>query len=147
MSGDEAYFDSGAISKLILLDEPGAEFAVGAFTSDALPRTSLLSYPEVHSAIAGRVRRDQRSSMSDLSVYLRLLERIWREFTVAPPEPSYFTHAAELIVQHPLSGADAVHLATAIDQSRDGGLTFVTWDRRQADAAHSLGLSVEPPID
>lgn len=147
MNGDEAYFDSSAISKLILLDEPGADLALEIFTGDAVPRTSLLSYPEVHSAVARRGRNDELSPPSDLSQYLRWLHRIWSEFTVAPPDPAYFTHAADLIVQYPLSGADAVHLATALDLNTDSGLTFVTWDRRQALAADALGFDVQPTVD
>jgi len=147
MRGDEAYFDSSAISKLILLDEAGADLALEIFTSNAVPRTSLLSYPEVHSAIARRGRHDQLSPPSDLSVYRRWLHQIWREFKVTPAESSYFTQAADLIVQFPLTGADAVHLATALDLNTDGDLMFVTWDRQQADAAHALGLTVQPAID
>jgi predicted nucleic acid-binding protein len=46
-----------------------------------------------------------------------------------------------------LSGADAVHLAAASGMLRHGEVTFVTWDRRQSQAAHALGFSVQPPID
>jgi predicted nucleic acid-binding protein len=40
-----------------------------------------------------------------------------------------------------LRGADAVHLATALDLA-DEEVTFVTWDQDLADAAASAGLAV-----
>ncbi|HJP71502.1 MAG TPA: type II toxin-antitoxin system VapC family toxin, partial [Candidatus Limnocylindria bacterium] len=43
-----------------------------------------------------------------------------------------------------LRSLDAVHLATAISVTEEAG-DFVTYDRRLADAARSLGLSVVAP--
>ena len=43
---------------------------------------------------------------------------------------------------------DAIHLATALRLHDQGRLTsFVTYDKRLADAASAAGLTVEAPID
>lgn len=78
---------------------------------------------------------------------VRSLREVWDEFVVFPVEDSQFIHAAELVLRYSLSGVDAVHLAIALDLAPGSELTFVTWDRRQAAAAHALGLTVQPPID
>ena len=49
----------------------------------------------------------------------------------------------ELAGRHPLSGADATHLASGLALGADHSL-FVTWDRRLWSAAHSEQLAVAP---
>ena len=50
--------------------------------------------------------------------------------------------AADLVQAHPLSGADAVHLASALTLGPTA--LMVTWDRRLALAALAEGLAVVP---
>ncbi len=49
--------------------------------------------------------------------------------------------ARELVARYPLTTLDAIHLAVALDLP--GEVTFLTADRRQADAAVETGLAVE----
>lgn len=51
--------------------------------------------------------------------------------------------SADLAAAHDLSGADAVHLASAL-ALRETELVAVTWDRRLAAAAHAEGIVVVP---
>ena len=52
-------------------------------------------------------------------------------------------NAALLAVKHALSGADAVHLATALGV-RAGSIVLASWDQRLARAALAEGLVVVP---
>jgi predicted nucleic acid-binding protein len=52
-------------------------------------------------------------------------------------------HAARLAVAHPLGGADAVHLASALTLQAAVPV-LVTWDGRLATAAASAGIAVTP---
>ena len=72
---------------------------------------------------------------------------MWSRLNVIPVTESYVNHAAELVLEYPLSGADAIHLATATSLEPDSLVTFVSWDRRQAAAAADLGLVVVPAAD
>ncbi len=50
-------------------------------------------------------------------------------------------HARTLAERYPLEALDAIHIAVALDLP--GEITFLTADRRQADAAGETGLTVE----
>jgi predicted nucleic acid-binding protein len=50
--------------------------------------------------------------------------------------------AGRLAVDHPLSGADAVHLASALQLTDD--VIVATWDHRLHAAAVASGLTVVP---
>ncbi len=147
MISDLAYFDSSALAKLVLPDEVGWELANQLFREAEPACTGLLSYPEAHSALARRGRQGQLAPSPRLMATVHSLREVWEEFIVIPPQESYFFRAADLVLEFSLSGVDAVHLATALDLTEDDELTFVTWDRRQAEAAQSLGLFVQPSID
>ena len=147
MSRGPTYFDSSAIAKLVLPDEDGSDLATAIFNRDGSVCTNSLSYPEVHSALARRNRHHALGASSTLSTSLSWFEQVWDSFIALPPEETHFIDAARLVLSYPLSGADAVHLATALDMLQHGEMTFVTWDRRQAEAAAELGFTVQPPID
>ena len=52
-------------------------------------------------------------------------------------------HAGHLARVHALSGADAVHLASA-SAVGDSGLIVAVWDRRLHTGAHAAGFRVAP---
>ena len=140
------YFDSSALVKLVLLEEVGAGLAASIFNGDANLVTSLLSYLETRSALARRFRNHQLND-SELRTSLSRFDLIWPSFGVVSVDDANVMLAAELVSQFPLSGADAVQLATALSTEAETKVTFVTWDRRQARAASDLGFTVQPPID
>lgn len=55
-------------------------------------------------------------------------------------DPELESDAVALARAHPISGADAVHVAAAIEL----GAVLLTWDQRQAAAARAEGLVVIP---
>lgn len=136
-----AFWDSSALVKL-LVEEAGTDVAVALWDDSAGVVASRLSVPEMSAALAaaergGRVDRARaRVARNEWLRYLDALDVVEISAEIAD-------HAAGLAVAHPLSGADAVHLATAL-ALRDGELVLATWDRRLAAAAVAEGLSVVP---
>jgi len=134
-----AFWDSSALVKL-LVEEPGTDVAVALWDESAGVVASRLSVPEVSAALAaaergGRVDRARaRVARNEWLRYLLALDVVEISADIAD-------HAAGLAASHPLSGADAVHLATAMALG-DGELVLATWDRRLAAAAVAEGLSV-----
>ncbi len=141
MTDRRAYFDTSAFVKLILPQESGAGVAQSIFGSDAILATSMLTYVETHSALARRFRH-QELDEAEWVTALDRVDLIWRSFEVESVADRHVQAATDLLVRFSLSGADAVHLATALDLEES--LTFVTWDQRQAAAAKALGLEVVP---
>ena len=146
MTDHRLYFDTSALVKVLLPREAGADVATAIFNMGVPQYSSLLSRPETLSALARRFRNRELnpSQLSDARLWFR---EVWSQINVIPVDNPYVNLAAELVDQYPLSGADAVHLATAVSLVTDSQLTFVTWDRRQAEAAAELGFTVQPPID
>lgn len=136
-----AFWDSSALVKL-LVEESGTEVAVALWDESAGVVASRLAIPEMSASLAAaeRAGRVDRASA-------RVARREWLRYLVALDvveiSAGIAGHAADLAVSHPLSGADAVHLATAL-ALRDGELIVASWDRRLAAAASAEGLSVVP---
>ena len=136
-----AFWDSSALLKL-LVEEPGTNLAVALWDDATAVAASRLAIPEMSAALAaaersGRIDDDRR----------RVAAGEWRRYLAALDvmelTPAVGDHASELAAAHPLSGADAVYLATAL-ALRDDALVVVTWDRRLSSAASAMGLSVVP---
>ena len=87
------------------------------------------------------------SALVKLILALNLFNEIWPEFQLIDFTDTIAEHTGNLALTHPLSGADAVQVASALAASDDVQMTFATWDRRQATAASALGLAVQPAID
>ncbi len=145
MTIERVYFDSSALVKVLVSSEAGAELASGLFHSGGSQYTSRLSRPETLSALSRRVRNREMST-ADLNAAQIRLDQAWLQLNMIPVLDVYVDYAAELVIGHSLSGADAVHLATALDMLQYGEMTFVTWDKRQAAGAAALGFDVQPPI-
>jgi uncharacterized protein len=149
--------DSSAVVK-VYLTEPGSS-RVRSMVSAArgpAPTASVvasgLAHPETVSAIARR-ERNARLSAADATA---LIGRVDGDFT--GPVPLYtvldvtsdvLARAAALVRPHALSGADAVHLATALalrgSLPSGDSLELVTTDRRLETAAKAEGLTVIVP--
>lgn len=137
-----AYFDSSALAKLFR-SEPGSDVARSAVTAADLRATSVISYPELCSTIAGW---DQRPGTPGLRITALEIERFWPSLSVLEVNGVTAQRAGELALRHRLRGMDAIHLASALDIAGEspGTLSFVSWDREQREAAHKEGLSVVP---
>lgn len=136
-----SYFDSSAFVKLVV-DEDGSSIADELWDASTEVISSLLAYPEVRAALAAAQRANRLTSEQ-----LRRAEEAWETFW-AGVRPVDLTDllarkAAQECRTHALSGADGVHLASAL-LAVEAGVLLVTWDRRLSDAARAAGLPVAP---
>lgn len=146
MNADNLYIDTSALAKLLIRKEPGADVAAEIMARFEIIHTSLLTYPETMSALT-RSRRDGRLSPDELHDAVARLGTLWPRFKIIPFGERIAYEAAGYILRFPLSGADAVQIASARAIEQYPETTFATWDRRQAEAAYALGFTVEPPIN
>jgi uncharacterized protein len=127
------YADASALTKLYVM-EPKSKEAVAVLSREPTA-TARHTYLEVRSALhrsfgGARLRRAQDE-----------FELTWSEAEVLELDEETCRAAAALAERTGVKTLDALHLAAA---QRAGGaeLTFVTFDRRQAEAARSLGWTV-----
>lgn len=128
------YVDSSALVKTILT-EPGSDVAREYLAVDEYRFTCWVSVVEVRRALsrglAGLSLVRARARAEDDFAYMSLVmpdERVWRQAT----------DIAEVLGVRSL---DAIHLAAA-QRLQIRGLTFLTFDLRQAQAARTLGFAV-----
>jgi len=136
-----AFWDSSAFVKL-LVDELGSADAERVWNEADAPAASRLVVPEVSAALAAA----RRSGRLDAAAHRRSLHewgRLQDEVDMVEVTAGVASEAAELATRYLLSGADAVHLASALSLD-DAGPLLVTWDRRLGSAATAAGLSVVP---
>ncbi|HEY6277829.1 MAG TPA: type II toxin-antitoxin system VapC family toxin [Streptosporangiaceae bacterium] len=135
------YFDSSAFVKL-LAEEAGSDLAAQLWDACDAAVASRLAYPEVCAALAAAARNHD---LSDID--LDTAEQAWAGYWAAtrPVEltPAVEQHAGQVARVHALSGADAVHLASALAIG-DPGLVVAVWDRRLHIGAQQAGLRVAP---
>jgi len=134
-----AFWDSSAFLKL-LVDEPGSDDAERIWNEADVATASRLAVPEVSAALAVARRAGRLDASSE-----RRARRLWAEY-VAMVDMLELTddiaaNAAALAGRLVLSGADAVHLATALTVVEAEPI-LTTWDRRLAVAAGEEGLAV-----
>jgi predicted nucleic acid-binding protein len=128
------YADSSALVKTIL-SEPGSDLAREYLASDDNRFTCWISVVEVRRVISRALTGLQlvraRAHAEDDFAYMSLVmpdEHVWRS-------------ASEVGEVLGVRSLDAVHLAAA-QRLQIQGLTFLTFDLRQAQAARSLGFAV-----
>jgi uncharacterized protein len=99
----------------------------------------------------GRIARRQRDAF-----WGRFTRDLLRRYEFLPTRRTIITRAAALCLKHPLSGFDAIHLASGLQlqdtlaqqEAGDNALssTYVTSDDRLLTAAQAEGLTVENPF-
>lgn len=136
-----AFWDSSAFVKL-LIDEVGSDGAEALWNDPGPTVASRLVVPEVGAALAAARRAGRlgqaahRAAQREWASYRAEIDFIELSSTLAD-------RAAVLAEKHGLSGADAVHLATALEV-REGSRVIASWDRRLAAAAIAEGVVVVP---
>lgn len=118
--------------------------------------TSVLSYAEIHAIVARRVRERLLSAADGAAIQDRF-EADWvLGFTAVDLDSYVLVFIREIVKAHPLRGADAVHLASALwlrDMVRVGGkltrpgeqITFASSDKQLITAAQQHNLEVFNP--
>ena len=150
------YLDTSALVKLYI-NEPGSERMEDLAVSDADARLSicLVTQVEFHAAIWKR-HRVRELGYGAAKQAAELFDSQFRDrFLRRPLNDRTLDLASELTSRHPLSGYDAVQLASclALAATELEPPTFVCADRRLLRAAEAEGLSVldpseaeEPPV-
>jgi predicted nucleic acid-binding protein len=137
-----AYFDASALVKL-LIDEHGSDDAALLWDGADEVITSRISSPEVRAALAtarriGRLDdRDHRRTRTDWARFRRRLRVVELTYELE-------ARAGELTDVHPLSGCDAIHLASALTIAAETSMVLATWDGRLLTAGQSAGLVTLP---
>ncbi|MCC6619892.1 MAG: type II toxin-antitoxin system VapC family toxin [Deltaproteobacteria bacterium] len=138
------FWDSSALAPLILSGEPGGELARAWLADDGAVVVWCLTRVELASAIERRAREGaltaarRRGALRDIT---RLAEAAHEVIDVQPVR----ARATALLARHALRAADALQLAAAQvvgDARPTAPMSFVTLDRRLAEAADREGLDV-----
>jgi len=138
-----AYFDTSALVKLYA-DEPGAKSARAAALEAELIATSIVTYAEMRSAFARKLRFGDITAVAR-NRFKEQFELGWESFQIVPIEEDTVKRAGELAETHGLKGFDAVHLASAnILGSRFGKVTFACFDAELSRAASACGMELLP---
>jgi predicted nucleic acid-binding protein len=111
------YCDTSALIKLYVEEAHSSAVAKAIADVDAIA-TSLLAYPETRASLA-RAQRDRRLRPSDFRQALAQFQQDWSSYVVLDTHHSLMLHAGELAEHHALRGADAIHLASAIQLAHD----------------------------
>lgn len=133
------YVDTSALIKLVLVEQ-GSELAAELWTGSPRAASSILAYPEGRAALAA-ARRNGRLESGLYGRALEKFEKMFEQLLAIEVDERLAGSAGERAASFGLRGADAVHLATALDLS-DEEVIFVTWDQDLAGAAASAGLAV-----
>ncbi len=137
------FVDTSALVKLYI-DEKGSE-AMAARARESRLASSILAYAEIYATFARRRREDlltedEHSSSTDR------FERDWQSVIVVPMRPEVARRVPDLVGRHPLRGADAVHLASALSLAEAGlEVTFAASDARLLAATAGEGLEMFDP--
>ena len=135
------YFDSSALVKLVLAEEHCNLVADFWDACDSVG-ASHLGYAEVCSALS-RARGDR---IKDDIAHRQAIGRwddSWESIWPVPLTEELAMAAGNLTATHGLSGADAVHLASALAIGRDH-VVMAVFDRKLHQAAVAEGLATVP---
>ena len=135
------YVDASAVLKLCV-EEPGSRLAARLWDGADAVVTSRICDAEVRATLAA----GQRAGLLDAQAHaqaLRIWERLRPATYVVEVSEEITNRAAELLTRHPLRGADALHLASAM-LLETPDLLVAVWDEHLAAAARAEHLTVLP---
>lgn len=131
------YLDASALTKLVV-EEPESA-ALVAFVGGRIPMSSDLALVEVPRAVRAVAARS--AEPLPLRAMMERVDELFGEVGFITADVEVLADAA-MLDPPALRTLDAVHIAAA----RSVGLgDFVTYDRRQADAAREAGLRTASP--
>jgi uncharacterized protein len=138
------YFDTSALVKLYFA-EADSEAVLELWSKASLLTSSQLLYAEMGATFA-RKRREQAPSAALLDHARKTFLVDWVNLVRIALDDDIHRRTDDLLGRHPLRGADAVHLASAllVRDVLQEPLTFACADVRLIDAARAEGLLIAP---
>jgi predicted nucleic acid-binding protein len=138
------FVDTSVLVKLYIA-EAGSKRMREAVAQEGRVAASLLAFAEIHATLARRRREGLLLASEFDQLRLRFAED-WKELTHVPMGSEVLALIPGLCDRHPLRGADAVHLASALLLAQEGlEITFACSDRPLLGAAASEGLAIFDP--
>lgn len=153
------YADSSALIKRYL-EEKGTDRLNDKLDAAAAAghpiAASALSYAEIHAAFARKLN-DKSLSAREFHWAITRFHSDWKTYlTILELSPGMLALVPDLVKRHPLTGSDAVQLASALWLRTDpkistvwggsaGPFVFITSDRQLARAASECNLEVFNP--
>jgi len=139
------FLDTSVLVKLYIA-EPGSERMREATAQEEPIAASLLAFAEIHATFARRRREELLLAPELEELQLRFAED-WEELMQVPVGAETLAFVPGLCERHPLRGADAVHLASALLLRREGlEILFACSDRNLLGAAAAEGLAIFDPV-
>lgn len=129
------YVDSSAFVRRYLYDEPNHELCVRLMDDSAAWATSRITIIEVHRALS------RSTSAANAALARAAFDADLAETAIVDADLGTCAIATDIAVRTGVRTLDALQLASVL---RVAGpeLVFLTFDRRQAHAAQSLGLAL-----
>ncbi|WP_130178702.1 type II toxin-antitoxin system VapC family toxin [Cryobacterium sp. SO1] len=128
------YIDTSAVRKLILEEPESTALAQYLDELSARDGVTLVSAALLETELR---RLADRTAVSQLAV-----TDVLRRITLVDIERGSFREAGLILPGSSLRSVDALHIAVAVRVATD---EFITYDRRQAEAAQSAGLTLVQP--
>ena len=135
------YFDTSALVKL-LVEEPDSDIVAALWDGCDVAVSSRLAYPEVCAALVA-AGRNRDLGQEALATCRQVWQRLWTELRPVELTARVAETAGRLAERRHLRGADAVHLASALEIGIPHPVMAV-WDRRLHAGAVAERLSVAP---
>jgi uncharacterized protein len=147
------YFDTSALAKRYVV-EVGSPWVQGicAQQSGQTIYTSVLTQPEIVSALQRRVREGSLEAHQAQQLAQQVVEHMTQSYTLAAITPAIIAQACALLQRHPLRAYDALHLVCAlaireaIAQQQLSVPVFVAADDTLLAAAVAEGFPVANPL-
>lgn len=138
------YVDTSALVKLYI-DEAGSEHMANKASAAELVASSVLAWPETLASLA-RSRREGRITAGVHTALRARFASDWADVSAIDLDGRVLEIVERLVDVHPLRGADAAHLASAL-VLREAGLDveFACSDRTLLGAARSERLAAFDP--
>jgi predicted nucleic acid-binding protein len=138
------FLDTSALVKLYVA-EPGSERMREAAARGEPVAASVLAFAEIHATFARR-RREELLVASELEGLLLRFVDDWEKLTHVAVGAALLRFVPGLCDRHPLRGADALHLASALLLREEGlDVLFACSDRQLLEAAAAEGLATFDP--
>ncbi len=112
------YLDTSSLVKLYVLEKGSTDIRSSVVASVAVA-TSVIAYPELHSALT-RKRRKRAISEREYNEIVTVFDREWDTFLRIVVTDLLAKTAGRLSKEYSLTGADAVHLASAVEIREKG---------------------------